>query len=149
MSKKFNRVTSGPSSLEIINVPAPAVATDFAYTLEEGYTYFLQALTFTYAADANAANRIMLPYIYLADKLLWVKPHTYIVTLNETIVFNLVAGGDDIDHSATFSLISLRLSNKIYLPGETRITSNTTNMQVGDQISDIFLHVQKWPILED
>jgi len=149
MSKRFNRVAEGPFSLDIIDVVTPAAGAEFSHKLEEGYTYFLHSVTFYLQSSVVANNRIVILEAYLADRLLFTKPHVYTQVANELLLYNFVAGGTDVDLSVALQLLTFRLPSTPFIPGGTRVLSNTALLDVGDQFSGIYLYVQKWPILED
>lgn len=108
--------------------------------------YLLKGLRFTLACDANPANRR--PYLIYGPTALY--PMTWqinnVQTAGQTRTYVLVPGSsNDI----------LAISTNIYsnLPDGVRLNPincpfyiNIENIQVGDQLSQIFLYAYKWSL---
>jgi len=149
MSKKFNRVTSGPSSLEIVTIPDPAIGDNFTIPLEEGYSYFAISLTFHLDTNAIVALRIPIIRALLADRTLWVAVGEGSQVNDEILLWNFCVGGFRQDFSALGAIMVADLPPGVFIPGGSRLVSDTLFLNAGDQLYNVYAYLQKWPILED
>ena len=139
MTKEFRRTRVDETHL----IPEPAVAAgiDYAFTapgLKTNYRMLLKNIYFTFTADANAANRALVISIedHLGRVVFSVSHETPITATTVTLV-NM----KDIlykDWDAVSLLLGLPLP-ELYLEQDYSITVAITNVQVGDQISDLHL----------
>lgn len=147
MSEKFIRVTSGPSAFEIVEIDNPAVGQDFSIILEEGYTYRILSCTFTLVASAIVATRQVIVKYCLADFLLAVMTIQGNQIASETLIYNFYSNAYSADHSGSSLNMVNHWPQRFFLPGGVRVHSDVHALDVGDQISDISLYLQKWPVL--
>lgn len=131
---------------EVIAVAAPAVQTDWAYEVPAGSEMYFDSIMFRFAADGNAANRQLRAYMYGPDNFdiyrLW---FTTVVTAGQTVTVSLWVG-----NSRTDDLTTTNYSDALpdmRLPALSDVGSAITNMQVGDQISDVRLNVTRWKVV--
>lgn len=147
MTEKFIRVTSGPSALEIIVLDDPAAGQNFSTILDEGYTYLVMSCTFTLTTSVVVANRQASLDFHLATHPLISAPPQGLQVASEALIYSFYINASVIDLSATSADIIARLPSRLYVPGGVRIGSSVNGIDVGDQISDITLYLQKWPVL--
>lgn len=148
MSERFNRTNEGPFSLDLIDIPQPAAGTDFSVTLEERYTYSIFSVSFTNTTSATVLNRLIHLHFFLGDRLLVIRPHTFAQSASKTFFYNFVNGGVDVNLGSALNIVTFELPSGIIFPGGTRILSSSAPVDGTDQISNIFLYVQKWPVLD-
>lgn len=149
MTEKFNRLVDGPFSLLPVDITAPAAGSDFHHYLEEGYTYQLLSMTLTFTTSVVVANRIVILHSHIGQKVLMSIPVEGLQVASEALVYNFTSGGFRLDLSALLSLMFVALPTEVLLPGGTRISSQTLNIDAGDQFSNIYLYLRKWPVIED
>jgi len=149
MSKKFNRVTKGPSSLEIITIPNPAAGAEFSIPLPEGYTYLILSLTFGLVTSVVVAVRMAVIRSYLGDRILWIALGEGSQVASEDLIWNFACGGIRNDFSIFAPIMTADLPTRVFIPGGTRLDSQILFLDAGDQLYNIYAYVQKWPILED
>lgn len=147
MSEKFIRVTSGPSELEIIEVEDPSAGHNFSTILMEGYTYLLLACSFTLETSVVVASRIALIEFHLATHPLLVAPPEGLQSASETLKYRFYVNAYPLDLSAASGDMVARLPSRFFFPGGVRIFSSVHAIDVADQISNVTLYLQKWPVL--
>lgn len=147
MSEKFIRVTAGPSELEIREIEDPAVGQNFSTILTEGYTYLVLSCSFTLEASVVVATRFILMGYYLAGVRLAAIPAIGSQVAGEKLEYSFYSNAHATDQSGSSLSMINRLPQRLYLPGGVRIESAIFAMDVGDQISDVSLYFQKWPVL--
>lgn len=129
-------------------IPAPAVATgvDHAFAtdaLQTNTRWLLKNIYFTFTADANAANRALVVSIedHLGRVIFSVSHETPITATTVTLV-NM----KDIlykDWDAVSLLLGLPLPD-LYLEQDYSLTIAITNVQVGDQISELHVRFDRY-----
>lgn len=147
MSEKFIRVTSGPSSLEVVEVEDPSAGQNFSTILDEGYTYLLLSCSFQLVASVVVATRIALIEFHLGTHLLTVIPPEGTQVASETLKYRFYVNAYPLDMSAASTDMVARLPARFFIPGGVRIVSDIYAIDVADQISDVTLYLQKWPVL--
>jgi hypothetical protein len=149
MSKKFNRITQGPSSFELVEIEDPAAGADFFFSFEDGYTYRIQSMNFLLTCSAVVADRW--PYIEIrrgGRYIGFLSPAGKIIA-SEAVNFHWMHGLTNSDASAVTPHIICQLPRNLYLIGKDVLRTATFNIDVGDQLTEVVLYLQKWPMIED
>lgn len=131
---------------EVIEVAAPAAQTDWVYEVPAGSEMCFDSIMFRFTADANFANRTIRLYIYGPDNWDLVRwEFSTVVAAHAAVTISLWVGnprGDDL----TVTNYS-DAAPDMRLPALSDVGSIITNMQVGDQVSDIRLNVKRWKVV--
>lgn len=127
----------------IVHVANPAVATNWFYLLANGYRYKLLSCMFRLVTDANVANRVVGLNINLAGVIHSEYYRAANVTAGLTIDCTFAVGiGTPYGPFDTF--LAVPLPDPMPLQPQFIIESDVKYMQVGDQISDIYLYFARW-----
>lgn len=137
-----SRLSSGVGIPTNRVVPDPAQATDWSITVPAGETWKMTGLTFRYVADANAASRI--PKLVVeknsTDYLLGGTVTSLTANQDKTHITNY----NNDDPAANNAITPLVYPITIILEAGDILKTDTSNMQVGDQISKILLFYDKF-----
>lgn len=139
--------TDGPGQIRSVNITNPAVATDFSASVPSGARWRPRSIKATLAADANAANRNVQIIVQDAStNSLWYGAQGPNQTANQTKKYNWSANYpvEDSTFGSLSSDIRAAFPNDLILGASWSLVSNTSNLQVGDQWSSIYLEVEEW-----
>jgi len=149
MSKKFNRVTQGPFTLEHLRPPDPAAGAEFVHIFEDGYTSRILSLRLTVTNDGLGAPLIVGLHHYHGDLDSLFVASTVGQAINTVWTHFFLPNILSVDLSLTRQLVITRLPGNYLVIGSDRLETDILNLGGGDQISNILLYLQKWPILEE
>lgn len=131
---------------EIVTIvaPAPAAGADFNYAVPAGVRLRIHAVTFNLQCDANAANRQ--PTIYVTDP---VGGTSFAAVCQATVIANsgtdfCFADGNRDMAAAIGGFVTIPLSRSLVLKPGDILASDIQAMQVGDQIMEPYLLVERF-----
>jgi len=132
-------------SLKTFTQADPAVGTDFLFHCPENLRIKLIGLTFQLVTDANVANRNVEIYITDGTNICPTFTAAGLQVASETVIYYWAPGARIYDGTAAGLNMYQPLSDDLFLEPSEYLGSIVTNIQVGDQISDIVYRVQYWP----
>lgn len=118
----------------------PAVATNFSHTVAANTRILPVTIQYTLTTDANAANRIPNIAFNFAPTGILIFSSGNIITASLTALITFAVGiGVDYQNSANKNITS-SLPLDFWINPGAAVASIITNIQAGDQISDIQLY---------
>lgn len=127
---------------KIVNVPQPATATDWTYTLPGGYFYRLLAGTFVFTASAVASNRISMTQVTDGVNVLFRTGNNAAQVASTTNYWTIAVG---VSGSIAVQNAGSTVSPfaPVWMHPSYVIQSFSTNLQAGDQFSQIVLWLEQ------
>lgn len=129
-------------SMRVVQVTQPAAATDWSVTVPGGKVWAPLAFTATFVTDANVANRDLSLQIGDQTNLLAAFDAVANQAAGQTNVVTYCTGGG-LGAGGTTHGTSTTPIPDLALPAGFTISSHTTNLQVGDQWSNIVCWVEE------
>jgi len=129
--------------LRRILIADPVAGADFVTVQPDRVRWRIISLYARLANDANAGNRIV--RLSIADGalvLMNIETSTDSIA-NETVNVNFYSGAVAMVSASSRSMNGA-LPEKLLLNGGVTITSNTLDLQAGDQFTNIRLYVEEW-----
>jgi hypothetical protein len=128
---------------EVVLGASPAAGAGFSYQDSQGYATLLLSLTFRFVTDANAANRtVRVEYDDGNGSKFYRTVDGTVQTANTTAFWGFAVGQPSTDFD-TNNFLSAPLAPLFIYPGQ-KAQVNVTNVQVGDQLSQIVLLCEKF-----
>jgi len=140
----MNNTDTNVFDIKTFSQANPAAASDFIFAVPARRRLQILSISFILANDANAANRnvgLIFDDSALVFDRCGLTPN---FTANETITFQFYKGAGTEIIEAGGGRIWAPLNGELYLVTGDSIRSQVTNMQVGDQISDIVIRAKVW-----
>ena len=141
-----NPVHENTFQIVTTDVTDPAAGANFDYDVPDNARIEPIALRFSFAADANAANRYPMLIALVPTSQLLIGASDAAITANETIAIHFVTGlANNIDLTGD-NLLVVASSDQMFLnPGDS-LQSAILNIQAGDQISNIRFRYKLWTL---
>lgn len=136
----------GPNPFDVITLsPAnPSAGADFSLDVNANTRWQVTFVGFRLITDANSGTRIIGVHGFDGTDIIYraMSSATMSVSANSQFHFNVGIGRSTTGGSAADQIISLNAHLILNIGDSIRIT--VTNIQVGDQISDIRIRVHQW-----
>jgi len=124
----------------------PAAGAQFAVALPLNCRTQIMSVSFHWVSAAAAANRYIRVQAESGGVALWYSNYIPAVIINEVLDFSFVAGGPPsplIAPAGTF--IQVGFGQGLINDAQQVVRINVTNINAGDQISDVWIQYRRWP----
>jgi hypothetical protein len=122
----------------------PAAGANVTYTLDANIKVQITGFRFTLTTDANAADRRVMIYGYIAAAIHYLTTASVIQTASLTRTYNFHVGLAPLDAGADTAQIFCPLPDNFFLMGGNSVRSMINNLQATDQISGTVISFKQW-----
>lgn len=146
MSKPIYSMIHEPFGLEVVTLDDPAAGDNFSWVTPDDYLYRLLACHLLYTSDASAANRELVLLGAIGSSDVHQTAASQIQTASTAYLYHFEIGANAVAHSATSFEVSTSISSALLLPPGATIKSLIANIQATDQLTNIVMFFQWFPI---
>jgi hypothetical protein len=125
--------------------PDPGAGNNFTFSEGDKHRVEIVGCSFTFTADANAANRLITVYGYDGTSAYLTSPLPGVITATEAIFVSFGVNVPPQDLSASVAFITSGLPLGFIIEPEHYFNSNIANIQAGDTITNLVLFYKLWP----